>query len=317
MWPPLPLLPGSCGTRSRKPPAGRGRRPRGCTAPPHADTCPPPANHHNDGKVTPRTHPNWAGGGGLPGPGSRVWNPPAAETWRSVHVRSDRPGGEGCVPPANSRAGVSGCGPEPVHPPGVSYHADGRTFSGRFARLKRSWFDALFWFCSRLSGPGLPEAASFPVLLFPAGLVSAALPSFLLACERSPRLPGGFCWAVRVFLVLDLLQAGPITLFLAWTLAPAFTSSWTERLKPCQEASCRAVLPSCQEKMLERPPECVCVSVCVSVCNLVLSLQSTSLPEQSSDDVTVPHHGSPVQCCLLPLEKRGRWGGISGRRRIQ
>lgn len=35
-----------------------------------------------------------------------------------------------------------------------------------------------------------------------------------------------------------------LTLFLASTLAPALTSSLADWLKPCQDASCRAVFPS-------------------------------------------------------------------------
>lgn len=37
--------------------------------------------------------------------------------------------------------------------------------------------------------------------------------------------------------------------------------------------------------------------------NLVLSFQGTSLPDQRSDDVSFPHHGSSVQCCLVTLHK--------------
>lgn len=37
--------------------------------------------------------------------------------------------------------------------------------------------------------------------------------------------------------------------------------------------------------------------------NLVLSFQCTSLPDQRSDDVSFPHHGSPVQRCLVTLHK--------------
>lgn len=38
--------PGSSLTRSRRPPAGCGSWPRGCSEPPHADTYPPPGNIH-------------------------------------------------------------------------------------------------------------------------------------------------------------------------------------------------------------------------------------------------------------------------------
>lgn len=38
---------------------------------------------------------------------------------------------------------------------------------------------------------------------------------------------------------------------------------------------------------------------CISI--LVLSVQGTSLPDERCDDLSIPHHRSPVQGCLVPI----------------
>ena len=69
-----------------------------------------------------------------------------------------------------------------------------------------------------------------------------------------------------------------ITLFLAWTLAPAFTSSLTDWQKPCQDTSWRAVLPSWQDKR-QKATFTTAWLTCFTLCQHKRSVRETSIYE--------------------------------------
>lgn len=96
-----------------------------------------------------------------------------------------------------------------------------------------------------------------------------------------------------------------ITLFLAWTLAPAFTSSLTDWQKPCQDTSWRAVLPSCQDKR-QKATFTTAWLMCFTLFQHKTSVRETSwritvLLWWDSINTTESSHSKHPLCCFVQV----------------